>query len=99
MHQLRRSGSNGPRLVSHVNGDGDLIQAWLEYYLGLGVSTFHLIVHGSDADNERLFALKALYPIVIEDVYDGEFLTEEKHRRLCALLGRMRDGWIVLVDS
>lgn len=90
---------SAPCLVSHINGDGDLLQAWLDYYLQLGVSRFHLIVHGAKADNERLFALKASYPIVIEDAYEGEFLAQEKHRRLCSLLARMRGQWIVLVDS
>lgn len=97
--RARRGRDGGYRLVSHVNGDGDLLEAWLQYYLALGISAFHLIVHGTHAENERLFALRSSYPIVIEDAYDGEFLSEEKHRRLCAVLARMKDQWIVLTDS
>ena len=33
-------------LVSHVNGDGDLLDSWFRYYLRLGVASFRLIVHG-----------------------------------------------------
>jgi hypothetical protein len=32
------------KLVSHVNADGDLLQAWFRYYVRLGISSFHLIV-------------------------------------------------------
>jgi Glycosyl transferase family 2 len=99
MDPARRVERRGPRLVSHINGDGDLLQAWLDYYLEHGVSSFHFIVHGPHADNESLFALKASYPIVIEETYEGDFSSEEKRRRLCSLLARMKDQWIVLVDS
>lgn len=87
------------KLISHVNRDGDLLEAWFRYYQALGVTSFHLVVHGPQADNARLFALKASFPIVIEDVYDGEFVTSEKKRRLDALLSAAPDQWVLLVDS
>ena len=87
------------KLISHVNRDGDLLEAWFKYYQALGITSFHLVVHGSQADNARLFALKASFPIVIEDVYDGEFVTSEKKRRLDALLSAAPDQWVLLVDS
>jgi hypothetical protein len=87
------------RLVSHVNADGDLIQAWLDHYVKLGVSSFHLIVHGPRSENARLFELVGSYPIQVEQSYQGEFLDAEKRRRLAALLARLRGQWLVLVDS
>jgi glycosyltransferase involved in cell wall biosynthesis len=89
----------GLKLVSHVNADSDLIEAWLKYYLGLGVERFHLVVHGTRDENERLLAVRHSYPITIEDSYEGSFHIEEKRNRLDAVLARNTGGWIVLVDS
>src|ERR1039457_4113980 len=86
-------------LVSHINGDGDLLESWLKYYCRLGVSSFHLIVHGPQEENSRLYALKDSYPLIIEDTYEGPFDSEEKKRRLNTLLARMRGRWLVLADS
>ncbi len=86
-------------LVSHVNGDGDLLDAWFRYYLRMGVSSFRLIVHGPDEENRTLYALKDKYPIVIEDTYATPFHSEEKARRLNKLLTRLRGRWLILVDS
>ena len=86
-------------LVSHVNGDGDLLEAWFKYYLRLGVSSFRLIVHGSREENEQLYSLRDSYPLIIEDAYTGPFDSEEKKRRLNSLLGRMRGQWLMLADS
>ncbi|MGA2071906.1 MAG: glycosyltransferase family 2 protein [Terriglobia bacterium] len=96
------------RLFSQVNGDGDLIEAWLNYYLRLGVNRFHLIVHGPPAENEKLLSIKDSYPITIEDTYDGPFPAPldpdrptytEKKKRLDALLARHTEQWVMLVDS
>lgn len=87
------------KLLAQVSGDGDLIQAWLDHYLRLGVTSFHLIVHGSEDRNAQLLRLRDSYPIVVEETFDGEFRSEEKQRRLNALLARMRGEWLVLVDS
>jgi hypothetical protein len=86
-------------VVSHVNGDGDLLEAWLKYYRRLGVSSFHLVVHGPREENERLYALKDSHPVIIEDAYEGPFEPEEKKRRLNSLLARMRGRWLLVVDS
>jgi Glycosyl transferase family 2 len=87
------------RLISHVNGDGDLLGAWFSYYRDLGVTRFHLIVHGPREENEQLHALKDAYPIVIEDAYEGPFDSVEKKRRLDSVLARLRGQWVLLVDS
>jgi glycosyl transferase family 2 len=87
------------RVVSHVNGDGDLLEAWFKYYRGLGVSSFHLVVHGPQKENERLYTLRESHPVVIEDAYEGPFHSEEKKRRLNALLTGMRGRWLLVVDS
>jgi hypothetical protein len=59
------------RLVSHVNRDDDLIEAWVRHYLDLGVSSFHLIAHRGRSENALLYALRERYPIHIEDEYGG----------------------------
>ena len=87
------------KLISHVNRDGDLIEAWLKYYLRLGVERFHLVVHGTPDENDRLLTLEDSYPITIEDSYQGPFHLEQKKNRLDAVLARHTDQWIVLVDS
>jgi glycosyltransferase involved in cell wall biosynthesis len=96
------------RLFSQVNADSDLMEAWLKYYLRLGVDCFHLVVHGRPEDNEKLFAIKELYPITIEDIYQGPFPapisvdgkhTTEKKQRLDALLARYTGQWVLLADS
>jgi hypothetical protein len=87
------------RLISHINGDADLLPAWFAHYAGLGVASFHVIVHGPRAENALLFDLSRSYPAVIEDAYEGEFSDEEKKRRINALLGAFRGGWLLLVDS
>jgi glycosyl transferase family 2 len=86
-------------LISHINGDGDLVGAWLAHYLRLGVTRFHLIVHGPASENAELHRLADRHPIVIADAYEGEFLGQEKGRRLNALIATLPDRWILLVDS
>src|SRR5271165_4064067 len=97
------------RLFSHVNADSDLIEAWLKYYLRLGVDWFHLVVHGPPEENEKLLAIKDSYPITIEDTYEGPFPapirdakqldSTEKKNRLDALLARYTGQWVLLLDS
>jgi glycosyltransferase involved in cell wall biosynthesis len=97
------------RLFSHVNADSDLIEAWLKYYLRLGVDWFHLVVHGPPEENDRLLTIKDSYPITIEDRYEGPFPapisgggklnSTEKKNRLDALLARYTGQWVLLVDS
>jgi len=86
-------------LISHVNGDGDILEAWFKYYLQLGVDRFYLVVHGSKEDNARLFELERRYPVQIEEKYQGVFDVEEKKKRLDAVLARMSGKWVMLVDS
>lgn len=87
------------KLISHVNADGDLIEAWLKYYLQLGITGFHLVVHGGQEQNSRLYAIKNYYPITIESTYSGPFLGEHKKNHLDAVLSRCTQQWIMLVDS
>lgn len=87
------------KLLSHVNGDGDLLEAWFKYYQRLGVTSFHLVVHGSRTENARLFALKDSFPVTVEDSYEGEFSSQEKKRRLDAVLAAAPNQWVLLVDS
>ena len=66
------------RLLSHVNRDDDLIEAWLQHYLRLGVDSFHLIAHGGREQNRRLFEIANRYPIQILDTYTGPFLADDE---------------------
>jgi len=87
------------KLISHVNNDSDLIEAWLKYYSRLGIDQFHLIIHGASTENEKLLTIANDYPVTIEDTYQGPFKCEEKKNRLDAVLARCADQWVVLVDS
>ena len=87
------------KLISHVNADSDIIEAWVKHYLRIGVDEFRLIVHGPPEENQRLLQIKDLYPIVIEDTYLGPFDSDQKKQRLDSLLSRNPNQWIVLVDS
>ena len=87
------------RLISHINADSDLIEAWLKYYIALGIEHFHFVLHGDADDNLRLLSIKDSYPITIEDEYQGPFLGDYKKSRLDAVLARYTGQWIVLVDS
>jgi hypothetical protein len=87
------------KLLCHINDDQDLLQAWLDYYVGVGVSSFHFIVHGAASENAKLFQLKKRYPIFIEDKYVDQFSSEEKLRRIESILANWRGQWVLLVDS
>jgi hypothetical protein len=87
------------RLIAHVNRDDDLIEAWLQHYLRLGVASFHLICHGGREQNQRLFEIADRYPVEIMDCYTGVFDPYEKRDRLAWGLARLGGGWVVLVDS
>ena len=86
-------------LVSHVNGDGDILRAWCRYYRVLGVTSFHLIAHGSEADNATLSELRREFPIKICDAYASPFTTVEKKARLDAVLATLSNQWVLEVDS
>ncbi len=87
------------RLVSHINGDSDILRSWFEYYANIGIQYFHLIVHGTPEENSKLLKPIRDYRAVVEDSYEGEFSIEEKQRRINALLERLKGEWILLVDS
>ena len=86
-------------LISHVRGDGDLLDAWFRHYLRLGVTEFRCIVHGPEAENSALYALAGQYPVRIDGTYDDEFDVREKKRRLDALLEQLAGQWVLVVDS
>ena len=87
------------RLYSHVNADGDLLEAWFRHYRRLGVGSFHVIVHGPREENARLYEVLSRHPIVIEEHYEGEFSVQEKQRRVNRLLKRDAGRWMLFADS
>lgn len=86
-------------LVSHLNGDADLLEPWFNYYQNLGVTRFHLVVHGAAEENAQLFQIRDRFPITFEESYQGSFDSGEKKKHLNALLSRMSGEWVMLVDS
>lgn len=86
-------------LLCHINDDSDLLQAWLDHYVALGVTRFHFVVHGPASENKELYRLRALYPIAIADAYDGEFQDLDKKARVQAVLEQLRGRWMFFVDS
>lgn len=87
------------RLISQVNGDGDIIEAWLRYYQAAGVEEFLIILHGEDSANERLLDLVGRYPITIVDRYRTQYSPHEKCARQNAVLRRLKSQWVIVVDS
>jgi hypothetical protein len=85
-------------LVCHWRGDGDIAEAFLQYYSSQ-VSEFHLILHGAEHENRRILDLRSRFPIIIHDSYDGPFDDGEKARRINALLCTITGEWLLLVDS
>ena len=86
-------------LVSHINADGDILQAWLDHYVRLGVTRFHVVLHGPEEENAGLLALRGRYPIEVHEMYGGPFLGREKKRRLDRVLAGLTNQWLLLVDS
>ncbi|MFC1884279.1 glycosyltransferase family 2 protein [Thermodesulfobacteriota bacterium] len=87
------------KLLCHINGDSDILRVWLDWYLRLGVDSFHFIVHGPKHENTMLYKLSGQYPIVIVEGYEGEFLDTEKESRINRVAQRLRGEWIVSMDS
>ena len=86
-------------LVSHINADGDILQAWLDHYVRLGVTRFHVVLHGPEEENAPLLALRDRYPIEVHEMYGGPFVGGEKKRRLDRVLAGLTGQWLLLVDS
>ena len=62
------------RLVSHVGTvDRDMVPAFLAHYTSLGVTQFHVILHGPAAARRALRAALATHPVHVEDEWDGAF--------------------------
>jgi hypothetical protein len=87
------------KLISHINGDQDVTQAWLDYYMRRGITAFHVVVHGSREENAKLFELKNSHPIIIEAQYEGEFSSEKKQAYINSILSTLRGQWVMLADS
>jgi hypothetical protein len=87
------------RLFCQLCDESDLLEAWLRHYVRLGVTCFHLVVHGGRTRNARLHALVGTYPIVIEQEVDGAFSDALLRPRLQALMERHLGEWVVLVDA
>jgi hypothetical protein len=87
------------KLFSHINGDSDLIEAWLQHYLALGVDAFHVVLHGPRKENETLRRLRDAYPVLILDEYEGPMLESEKIHRLQTQVQKHAGEWVVVADS
>jgi hypothetical protein len=74
------------KLISHVNADSDLIEAWLKYYLCLDVDRLHLVVHRTPNENDRLLAIRNSFPVTIEDTYGRPFHVDLKKNTLNTVL-------------
>ena len=86
-------------LLCHWNGDGDIARAWLEYYTVLGVTEFHIILHGPEEESAEFLEAARDFPVVIRDRYTGTFDEREKVRRLNDLVSSFVGQWVLVVDS
>ena len=59
------------KLLCHINGDGDILRAWLDWHCRLGVDSFHFIVHGPRQENTVLYELLDLYPVSFSTPKNG----------------------------
>ena len=89
----------GLALLCHWNGDGDIARAWLEYYTVLGVTEFHIILHGPEEESAEFLEAARDFPVVIRDRYTGTFDEREKVRRLNDLVSSFVGQWVLVVDS
>lgn len=88
------------KLLSHVGADPDLALAWLTYYTSIGVTGFHLILHGESGSGAHpIREYSDRFPISIEDTYSSPFDIDEKAARLNACIRRWQGEWLLLVDS
>ena len=85
-------------LLCHWNGDGDIANAFLEYY-SEWVSEFHLILHGAAETNRTILELSRNFPVTIHSEYEGPFDDVEKRLRLNKLAQMFLGEWLLLVDS
>ena len=86
-------------LLCHWNGDGDIARAWLEHYTALGVTEFHIILHGPEEENAEFLEAARDFPVIIQDRYVTLFDEREKVRRLTDLLASFVGRWVLVVDS
>jgi hypothetical protein len=87
------------RLFCQIADESDIVDGWVRHYRSLGVSSFHLIVHGGRARNARLHVLATREPIVVEAEHARPFLETEKREDLQALVARHVGEWVVVVDA
>ncbi|MGF1655658.1 MAG: glycosyltransferase family 2 protein [Verrucomicrobiales bacterium] len=87
------------KLLCHISGDEDLLEAWLLHYLALGVQEFHMIVHGKPEDNLLLDQLAEGYPLHFYHRYDGPMYEVVKVFWLNRALEVASSEWVLTVDS
>lgn len=87
------------RLFAHINRDDDILEPWLRYYLAMGVTSFHVVMHGAREENRTLLALAERYPLTIEHAYEGEYRDENQVYHLTTLIQKHTDQWVFVVDS
>jgi hypothetical protein len=86
-------------LLCHWNGDGDIARAWLEHYTALGVTEFHIILHGPEEENAEFLEASRDFPVVIQDNYTGPYDNHVQAQRLNDLLASFVGRWVLVVDS
>ncbi len=89
-----------PPLLCHLGGDdADLVPAFLAHYRTLGVSRFHVVLHGPPGNRAVLRALLGEADITIENEYEGPFSEQVKCDQLNRLLPAYRGRWVLLADA
>jgi hypothetical protein len=86
------------RLFSQVCGEEDIARAWLAHYRRLGVTSFHLVVHGTPKHNRVWFDL-AGDEVRIEEHCLGPFVEADRALRLGRLAARYPGEWVWIVDA
>lgn len=85
--------------VCYINGDGDLLPEWFDYYQRLGVTEFLFWVHGPQSENEVLHDLLPNYPARILGTHMGYFSSQSQFVGTRACVDVAPERWVLIVDS
>ena len=88
------------RLFGQVGeADRDILPAFLDHYLALGVRRFHLVLHGSEDGRRALREAIGRQPVEVEEEDGGPFDDRQAYARLTRL-ARGHDGeWAIVADA
>ena len=90
----------GFRVFSHFGAqDLDILPAFYRHYLGLGVSSFHFVVHGNKGLAAKVKASGQGANVTVAKVYEGPFDEATKCHELTTAIRPFAGEWVLIADS